>query len=76
VRKLLRSLVEAFDGDESAVQRINSMRLKLAHLSDDRLREAAMRADDLLRFTAAAAIIVIPAGGRPSGSHSRRAKRG
>ncbi|MBV9295137.1 MAG: preprotein translocase subunit SecA, partial [Acidobacteriaceae bacterium] len=32
------------------------MRLEFAHLSDDQLREVAMRADDLLRFTAAAAV--------------------
>ena len=54
--QFLRSLVASSDRDRSAVQLINSMRLEFAHLSDDQLREVAMRADDLLRFTAAAAV--------------------
>lgn len=52
----LNSLVPSFDRDRSAIQRITSMRLELAHLSDDQLRDTATRTNDLLRFMAAAAI--------------------
>ena len=54
--QFLHSLLASFDRDRPAVQRINSMRLELAHVSDDQLRDVAMRANDLLRFMAAAAV--------------------
>ncbi|MBV8905518.1 MAG: hypothetical protein JOZ22_17955, partial [Acidobacteriia bacterium] len=54
--QFLRSFVTSFDRDQSAIPRINSMRLELARLSDDQLRGAAARANGLLEFMAAAAV--------------------
>jgi preprotein translocase subunit SecA len=55
VPQFLRSLFASFDRDRSAIQRIRTTRSELAGLTDDQLREAAPRANDLFRFTAAAA---------------------
>jgi preprotein translocase subunit SecA len=52
----LRTLFSSFDHDRSAIQRINTMRSELARVSDDQLREVAMRAHGLAQFMAAAAI--------------------
>jgi preprotein translocase subunit SecA len=56
VWQFLRSLLASFDRDRSAIQRINTMRLELARVRDDQLREVAARANCLLQFMAAAAV--------------------
>jgi preprotein translocase subunit SecA len=53
---LLRTLFSSFDHDRSAIQRINTMRSELARVTDDQLREVAVRAQGLAQFMAAAAI--------------------
>ena len=49
------SFLAYFDGDRLSIQRIKAMRLELARLTDDQLRDLAARATDLLEFMAAAA---------------------
>jgi len=55
VPQFLRSLFASLDRDRSAIQRIDALRVELARLSDDQLREEAARANGLLPFMAAAA---------------------
>jgi preprotein translocase subunit SecA len=56
VPQFLRSLLASFDRDRFAIQRINAIRLELARVSDDQLRDVAMRATGLLQFMAAVAV--------------------
>lgn len=56
MRQFLHSLIESFDRDRSAVQRINTMRAEITRVSDDQLREIAARTGNLLQYMAVAAV--------------------
>ena len=56
MRQLFQRIVTSLEGDRSAVSRINAMRQEFARLSDDQLRAAAAKANQLLPFMAIAAV--------------------
>ncbi len=55
MRQFLRSLLSSLDRDGSAIQRIDSMRLEFARMSDSELRALSAVTNDPLQFMAAAA---------------------
>jgi preprotein translocase subunit SecA len=56
LRQWIRSLLAPFQGDRSAVERIDAMRKELAPLSDEQLRAAALRPSGMIQFMAIAAV--------------------
>ena len=56
MRQFLRRLFTPADRDRSSIGRINALRLQFARLSDDQLRAAALKANQLLPFFAIAAV--------------------
>jgi preprotein translocase subunit SecA len=57
VRQFLRTILASFDRDRSSIDRINAMRLEFARLSDEQLRVAASKANQLLPFMAVVAVV-------------------
>jgi preprotein translocase subunit SecA len=57
VRRFLRSLFGGSDSEESSIQLIHQRRREFAQLSDDALRAAFARADDLLESIAATSVV-------------------
>jgi len=51
------SLYSSFDRNQSAIRRINALRLQFANLSDDELRNTAVQTSGLLPFIAATAVM-------------------
>ena len=57
MRQFLRRVLTSLDGDRSSVNRINALRLEFARLSDDQLRAAAAKANQLLPYFAIVAVV-------------------